>query len=241
MTVSERPLSESKAHDERYGRATPSISNHKSVTVGAMSESTPQQRPAVFLDRDGTIIEDRGDLSQANQVEVLPGVIAALQRLQRYYALFIVTNQSGVGKGTLSHDQVATVNAHLVSLLQHAGITIERVFVCPHVRSEGCLCIKPKPHFLRLAEREHGIDLSRSFTIGDHPHDVEFAHSVGATGLYVLTGHGAKHRADLDPSAIVFPSLVDAVHMLLANKRASLAHGRAEVSIVRTTDEHSQS
>jgi D-glycero-D-manno-heptose 1,7-bisphosphate phosphatase len=208
----------------RLARRDRHAPERKSAKVGVMSELSQQTRPAVFLDRDGTIIEDRGDLSQSSQVEVLPGVISALQRLQRHYALFIVTNQSGVGKGTLNQAQVDTVNAHLVGLLEKAGITIERVFVCPHVRSEGCLCIKPKPYFLRLAEREHGIDLGRSFTIGDHPHDVEFAHSVGATGLYVLTGHGTKHRADLGPTAVVFPSLVDAVDMLLASNRAPLGH-----------------
>jgi histidinol-phosphate phosphatase family protein len=128
--------------------------------------------------------------------------------------LFIVTNQSGVGKGYLTLKQVEAVNAHVIASLEQAGVAIERVFVCPHARSEGCICIKPKPHFLRLAEREHGIDLRRSFTIGDHPHDVEFARSVGATGVYVLTGHGAKHRAELEWAPIVFPSLVAAADML---------------------------
>ena len=177
----------------------------------SMPATSTQHRPAVFLDRDGTIIEDRGDLSEPNQVVFLPGAIAALQALQKHFLLFIVTNQSGVAKGLLTLEQVSTVNAHVVDRLSSAGVAIERVFVCPHARTEGCVCIKPKPHFLRLAAREHQIDLQHSYTVGDHPHDVEFARSVGATGIYVLTGHGMKHRGDVDPSYIVVPSLADAL------------------------------
>jgi D-glycero-D-manno-heptose 1,7-bisphosphate phosphatase len=184
-----------------------------------MSATDEQLRPAIFLDRDGTIIEDRGHLADPSEIAFLPGAIDALQILQRHFVLFIVTNQSGVSKGQISLEQVATVNADVVSNLEKAGVTIERVFVCPHARSEGCVCIKPKPYFLRLAEREHQIDLLRSYTIGDHPHDVEFARSVGATGIYVLTGHGEKHRADLDPSFLVAPCLADALP-LFATRRS---------------------
>jgi histidinol-phosphate phosphatase family protein len=185
-----------------------------------MPVSREQPRSAIFLDRDGTIIEDRGNLSHPSQVVFLPGAITTLQAVQRDFVLFIVTNQSGVAKGQLTLEEVATVNASVVADLATAGIRIERVFVCPHARADGCECIKPKPHFLRVAEREHGIDLSRSFTIGDHPHDVEFARSVGATGIYVLTGHGAKHRAELDPAHRVVPSLADALPLLRARSSA---------------------
>ncbi len=175
-------------------------------------------RPAIFLDRDGTLIEDRGNLSHPNQVVFLPGAIQALQVLRDDFAFFVVTNQSGVAKGHLTLEQVAAVNAYVVSELAKAGVPIERVFVCPHARTDGCDCIKPKPHFLRVAEREHHIDLRRSFTVGDHPHDVEFASSVGATGIYVLTGHGVKHRGELDPAHCVVESLAH-VLPLLSNLR----------------------
>jgi D-glycero-D-manno-heptose 1,7-bisphosphate phosphatase len=186
-----------------------------------MPATSTQLRPAVFLDRDGTIIEDRGDLSEPSQVVFLPGVFATLLALQKLFVLFIVTNQSGVAKGLLTLEQVSAVNAHVVDCLSRAGVAIERVFVCPHARTEGCDCIKPKPHFLRLAASEHQIDLQRSYTVGDHPHDVEFARSVGATGIYVLTGHGMKHRGDVDPSFIVVPSLADALPWFIAEGRAS--------------------
>lgn len=179
--------------------------------VPPMSTTSQQPRPAIFLDRDGTIIEDRGHLDNPSNIAFLPGAIATLQALQKHFVLFIVTNQSGVSTGQLTLEQVTRVNAQVVGALKSQGVTIERVFVCPHARAEGCVCIKPNPHFLRVAEREHRIDLRRSFTVGDHPHDVEFARSVGATGIYVLTGHGMKHRADLDPSYVVVPALADAL------------------------------
>lgn len=185
----------------------------------SLIEST---RPAVFLDRDGTLIEDRGDLSAPDQVVFLPGVVDALRTLQREFILFIVTNQSAVAAGRLSMQQVHDVNRHVVKMLHSAGVRIEEVFVCPHARSDGCPCIKPKSHFLRLAERMHRVDLSRSFTIGDHPHDVEFAREVGATGIYVLTGHGAKHRADLaSDQHCVAPSLPEALPWILQVKAPS--------------------
>jgi D-glycero-D-manno-heptose 1,7-bisphosphate phosphatase len=171
--------------------------------------------PAIFLDRDGTIIEDRGDLGAPDQVVFLPGVIDALVALRADYALFIVTNQSAVARGCVTMAQVDAVNRRVVDTLASAGITIVRVFVCPHARTDGCDCIKPKPFFLRVAEREHHIDLPRSFAVGDHPHDVEFARSVGATGIYVLTGHGAKHREALGDDSVVLDSLAAVTSGLL--------------------------
>jgi L-threonylcarbamoyladenylate synthase len=172
-------------------------------------------RPGIFLDRDGTLILDRGDLGNPSDVELLPGVVELLRELQARFSLFIVTNQSAVAAGRLTLQQVERVNAAVVERLRVAGVVIERVFVCPHARADGCDCIKPKPHFLRVAELEHGIDLGRSFTVGDHPHDAELATSVGATGIYVLTGHGLKHLGELGAGFVVVPSLADARPALL--------------------------
>jgi len=170
----------------------------------------------VFLDRDGTLIADRGDLADPADVELLPGVVEILAEIQARFALFIVTNQSAVAAGRLTGEQVERVNAAVVERLRAAQVVIERVFVCPHARADGCDCIKPKPHFLEVAAREHGIDLGRSFTVGDHPHDAELATSVGATGVYVLTGHGLRHLGELGPGFVVLPSLADARPAFLA-------------------------
>jgi L-threonylcarbamoyladenylate synthase len=173
-------------------------------------------RPGLFLDRDGTLIVDRGDLADPSDIEFLPGVVDLLRELQASFALFIITHQPAVAARRLTLEQVERVNAAVVERLGAAGVVIERVFVCPHARADGCECIKPKPHFLRVARLEHGIDLERSCTVGDHPHDVELGASVGATGIYVLTGHGLKHLGELGAGFVVVPSLADARSALLA-------------------------
>ncbi|MCE5328079.1 MAG: threonylcarbamoyl-AMP synthase [Planctomycetaceae bacterium] len=158
---------------------------------------------AIFLDRDGTIIEDRGHLRSPSQVVFFPDTVRALRMLQQRFRLFIVTNQPGIAEGVIGPDDVAGVHDFVLDHLAQSGINIERVYCCPHRRVDGCRCIKPKPYYLRRAAREYGIDLRKSFVVGDHPHDVELASNAGATGIYVLTGHGEKHRADLPAEAIV--------------------------------------
>lgn len=176
-------------------------------------------RPAVFLDRDGTLIEDRGHLGRPSEVVFFPDTIPALLQLGRHFALFIVTNQSGIAGGILTPAAVAAVNAHVETQLAAAGIPILATYVCPHARADGCRCIKPEPHFLLEAQRTHGIDLARSFTVGDHPHDVEFARRAGANGIYVLTGHGRKHRAELPADTVVVDGIAQAAAHILAKAR----------------------
>lgn len=162
----------------------------------------------MFLDRDGTIIEDRGHLSIASQVVFFRDTISSLQQLQEHFDLFIVTNQPGVAKGVISAQDVARVNAYIESYLAEYGVGIVATYVCPHGRDDGCACIKPKPYFLKKAEKDHGIDLQHSFVIGDHPHDVVLAETVGASGIYLLSGHGGKHLQELSGD---FP-VVDGIH-----------------------------
>jgi D-glycero-D-manno-heptose 1,7-bisphosphate phosphatase len=107
------------------------------------------KKAAVFLDRDGTIIEDLGHLHSPSEVIFYPGVVEALLRLQKYYQLFLVTNQSGVAKGVISHNDVDRVNVHIVTTLAEEGVTITDVYVCPHDRKDRCKCIKPEPYLLR--------------------------------------------------------------------------------------------
>ncbi len=174
--------------------------------------------PAIFLDRDGTLIEDRGHLSEASEVAFYPDVIDALRRLQVRFLLFLVTNQSGVARGLITMESVKQVNARVVSYLAEHGVRITDVYVCPHQRSDGCSCIKPNPHFLHKAAAEHGVDLCRSFTVGDHPHDVELARAVGAQGIYVRTGHGEKHLGELRVDEIVVAGIGEAADWILRTR-----------------------
>lgn len=183
-------------------------------------------QPAIFLDRDGTLIEDRGHLGSVDEVVFFPATGAALRRLQEHFRLFIVTNQPGISLGEVTADGVRRVNDHVVACLRGAGIEIAAVYCCPHQRSEDCACIKPKPFFMEQAAREHGVDLRRSFTVGDHPHDVYLASNAGATGIFVLTGHGAKHRGELAAGDIVAKDIEEAADIIL-RLRAERSHATA--------------
>ncbi len=178
----------------------------------------PARPGAVFLDRDGTIIEDRGHLGSIEQVVFYPNAFEALRELGRSFRLFIVTNQTGVGEGVITADQARTVNRHVVERLTAERVEIVRTYTCPHRRTDGCACIKPNPHWLLEAARVYGLDLARSWVVGDHPHDVELATRAGARGVYVLTGHGAKHHADVPEGTSVAGDISEAARLILGQQ-----------------------
>jgi histidinol-phosphate phosphatase family protein len=190
------------------------------------------KKAAVFLDRDGTIIEDRGHLRSPSEVVFFPEALEVLQELQKRFLLFIVTNQSGIAKGLITQNDVNRVNAHVITTFANEGVEICDVYVCPHGRSDGCRCIKPKPYFLRKAAERYSIVLSASFTVGDHPHDVHLAHSVGARGIYVLTGHGWKHFDELPEDTEIASGMAEAAEMIMSHHTAP--RGGQRVKQVRT-------
>ena len=177
--------------------------------------------PAVFLDRDGTIIEDCGDLSDPSQVVFFRETVPSLRRLSAHFALFIVTNQSGVAKGTITMQDVDLVNTYIDSYLKEHGIPLNATYVCPHDRLSGCHCIKPNRYFLNKAEQDFGIDLERSFVIGDHPQDVEFAMNAGANAIYVLSGHGMMHRHEIPTSIVVANGIQEATEIIIERLEAT--------------------
>jgi len=170
---------------------------------------------AVFLDRDGTIIEDRGHLRNPSDVVFFPETFEALQKLMEYFMLFIVTNQPGISKGLIGHNDVKHINIHLIKTLAKAGIKITNIYVCPHSRSDNCFCIKPEPYFLEKAAEDYQIDLQRSFVVGDHPHDVQLARNAGARGIYLLTGHGRKHLPELPEDTDVSEGILQAAEKII--------------------------
>jgi histidinol-phosphate phosphatase family protein len=181
---------------------------------------------AVFLDRDGTIIEDRGHLREPSGVFFFPDTFEALQKLQRHLLLFIVTNQPGVAKGLITRNDVDRVNAHVIAALAEQGVEIRDFYVCPHGRLKQCPCMKPKPYFLREAAERYGVDLSVSFTVGDHPHDVQLAGNAGASGIYVLTGHGLKHLDDVPRDTQIASGIGEAAEMILSRHTAGARRRR---------------
>jgi len=191
------------------------------------TKHTGSPMPAVFLDRDGTLIEDRGHLRDPDDVVFYPDTAEALRRLQKEFRLFIVTNQSGIGKGLITAAEAGRVNGYVVERLQQEGVRIEQVYCCPHRREDLCACIKPNPLFLNQAAKDYHLDLSRSFTVGDHPHDVQLAGPAGAAGLYVLTGHGSRHRTELPAGTTVVPGIREAADWILASR--TLHHQKQKI------------
>jgi L-threonylcarbamoyladenylate synthase len=167
-------------------------------------------KPAIFLDRDGTLIEDRGRLSDPARVVFHRGAAEALRRLGGAFEFFIVTHPNGGGQGFLRPEDARRVNDFVVGRLAEIGVPVREVYGCPHPRADAGGCIKPSPDFLFRARDEHGVDLSRSWVVGDHPADMERAANAGARGIYVLTGHGEKHRAELTVSCPIVSGPVEA-------------------------------
>jgi len=146
---------------------------------------------AVFLDRDGTIMEDSNCVGDFGRVVLIPGAARALKQLRGAgYKLFVVTNQSGVGRGYFTREAVEAIHAHLDEYFGNAGVHFDRYYVCPHHPEDNCDCRKPKPKFLLDAARQHGLDLSRCFMVGDRPSDIQTGANAGTKTILVLTGAG---------------------------------------------------
>ncbi len=138
--------------------------------------------PALFIDRDGTIIKqiDGHYISSIEQIELIENIFPAILMLQNEgYLVIIVTNQAGINKGILSNEQVDEINQHIIQLLKKQGINISAVYVCPHKPEEQCKCRKPQPGLLLKAAKEHNIDLENSIIIGDTDKDTEAGLNAG--------------------------------------------------------------
>ena len=172
-------------------------------------------RPAVFLDRDGTLIEEVGYLDRLERVALFPYTIEALRLLRRAgYLLFVITNQAGVARGYYDEAFVDSVHQHLGGRFAAAGAPIEAFYFCPHHPEATletyrivCDCRKPQPGMIHRAAKSFGLDLERSFVVGDRWLDVAAAQRAGASGVLVRTGYGAhesRHpEADVEAAAVV--------------------------------------
>jgi D-glycero-D-manno-heptose 1,7-bisphosphate phosphatase len=154
-------------------------------------------KPAIFLDRDGTIIKDKGYVNSIKNFVFYDFTFDCLKTLQKKFLLFIVTNQSGVSKGLISNEQLDEIHKHMLDVLKTQGIVVEAVYVCPHDTEDRCICRKHLSHFVHLAASRYNIDIANSYVIGDHPSDIQLALNTGAKGMYVLTGHGKRHYHEL--------------------------------------------
>jgi D-glycero-D-manno-heptose 1,7-bisphosphate phosphatase len=178
---------------------------------------------AVFLDRDGTLIEEREYLSRPDDVAPFPSAAEALRSLASAgFKLFIVSNQSGVGRGYFSLDDVSKVNARVISIFAGHGVRFEKIYVAPEAPDQPSRGRKPSPQFLFDARDEFGLDLSASFVIGDKWSDLECGWNAGVKKcMLVRTGYGKKvalENAGRLQAAIVVDDLEAAAKWILEMK-----------------------
>jgi len=143
-------------------------------------------RPALFLDRDGTLIVDVGYPRDPALVELVPGAAEALRELQRDHALVVISNQSGLARGIISEAEAAAVHERFVALFADAGVTFAGCYYCPHGPDNGCRCRKPAPGLIEDAARELGLDVACSVMIGDKESDLEAGRAAGCASVIRL-------------------------------------------------------
>ena len=156
-------------------------------------------RRAVFLDRDGTLVEEVPYLHEPALLRLVPGAPASLRRLAAAgFALAVVTNQAGIARGYYGEDAVERVHRRLRELLAAGGVALDGIWYCPHhpdgvvaELARACRCRKPGPGMLEAAAAELGVDLGASYLIGNHASDVGAARAAGVTPLFVTTGQAA--------------------------------------------------
>jgi len=150
----------------------------------------------VFLDRDGTITEEVGYLNHINRFRLLDGVAEAIRRLnEAELPVVVVTNQSGVGRGYFPEELVREVHERMIVELRAKGARLDGVYYCPHVTADACACRKPNTGMLDEAASGLGLDLKKSFVVGDREGDVALAFRAGARSVLVRTGFGEGELA----------------------------------------------
>ena len=181
---------------------------------------------AVFLDRDGTLIEEAGYLDRLDRLVFFPYSIDAVRVLSRAgFSVVVVTNQAGIARGIVTESFLDEAHRHIAARVEAGGGRIDGFYFCPHHPEavieqyrQSCNCRKPAPGMFTQAAADLDIDLSRSFAVGDRWHDIEAAQRAGARGVLVRTGYGATEEASPKPHvtpAAIADTLIAAVSWIL--------------------------
>lgn len=176
------------------------------------------KKPAVFVDRDGTLIEEVNYLSRVEDLRLFPFTAEAIRELKEAgFLILVVTNQSGIGRGIYDQAAMETIHDRIQIDLNDA---IDAFYFCPHLPCDGCRCRKPGLGMIEAALSDFEIDLERSWMIGDKKIDVETGNHAGTGTALVLTGYGSQHRASLERAPdIVAADLGDAVRQIIDRNR----------------------
>jgi len=185
------------------------------------------QSSAIFIDRDGTLNEDIGYVATIDQLILYPWAAEAVRLINSAgFKAIVITNQSGVARGMHTEETLKAIHSKMIEDLAEQGARIDAVYYCPHHPEIGdsayrisCQCRKPQTGMLDAASREHNIELSRSFLVGDKATDIQLAHNAGTRAALVLTGYGRQTLAHRDrwpcAPAIVAENLLEAVKQIL--------------------------
>lgn len=195
--------------------------------------SAPSSQPSalvgvtVFLDRDGTVNRDTGYIKSPQELDLIPGVVEAVAKLNRAGArVVLVTNQSAIARGFITVDQLKTIHSVLLARLEAGGARLDAIYYCPHHPNDDCGCRKPQPAMIHRAVVDLNIDLSRAYVVGDQSRDIELARQVGARGILVLSGQtqqdtiGDIQRSGVSPDFIA-DDLGDAVEWIFGDANTS--------------------
>ncbi len=188
-------------------------------------------RKAVFLDRDGTLNVDVGYPHRYDQLDIYPQSFEAVKRFnQDGLLVVVVTNQSGVGRGLLTEDDLQDIHARLSASFLRNEARLDAIYYCPHYTlsedpryRKDCDCRKPKPGLAHRAAADLGIDLANSYMIGDKADDILFGMNIGAAPVLVLTGSGRGSLSDLQEQnitpACVASDVLEAAGWILGRER----------------------
>ena len=184
----------------------------------SLGHAIPATSGAVFLDRDGVIVEDVNHLTEPGQLNLLPGVSEAISQMQDKFYIVVVTNQSGIARGLFSEETLLAIHTELARQLSAQGSILDYMYYCPHldgaVISEydiRCDCRKPNPGMLLRAAKEWGIDLTQSYLVGDQWSDVTAGQRAGVTPIIV-----GDSRADKSAGVVSAADLLQAASFILA-------------------------
>jgi rfaE bifunctional protein nucleotidyltransferase chain/domain len=216
---------------ERYGgrvELVPFKTGHSSTSVieriqsAALCESGPNidydPRPAVFLDRDGTINEHIEYLSEPDRFKEISGAYAAIKRVRELgFRVVVVTNQPGIGLGYFTKEDFYAVTREMMRQASVFGAAFDKIYFCPHSKADRCACRKPETFFLDRAVKELNVDLKRSYVIGDMTSDVQLGINGGCRSILLKTGRGGDDRVYENKPDYTARDLADAAEWIAVN------------------------
>ena len=158
---------------------------------------------AIFLDRDGVVIEEKNlknigmpgqPITEPKHAELLPGVVKALKNLDNSYLKIIITNQANVGRGIITKERLDEIHQKILSELHDGNIKIDGIIYCPHKPEDNCKCRKPEIGMIKEAKKRYGLELSKCWIVGDATSDIKTGENAGMHTILVRTGYGGRDK-----------------------------------------------